>query len=390
MALTKIDISLMENTGTTANKLLVYDGSGNLPAVDASQLTNVSTGITESSSDPTISTNPAGGVGTEWMNTTSGEVYICTDATAGANVWTNVGAGSGDVAPWSYQGDAYAYSQGGQRDGASTSNVIDRWSLTTDGNAVDVGDLTQATQSSTGSSDGDYGYVSAGQSGTTVDSVERFAFGSSVTCADIGTLSVGHNEDPGGSYTATRAYIHNGGGTNVIERFAFGSSVTGVDVGDAVWSGNGHGGANSPTYGYIAGGSSTAASNIQKYSYAATANSVDVGNLVTSSTYVGENANSQTHGYIMGGHNGAYLNVIQKWAYSSDSNSTDVGNLLYTGNSTQGAASATHAYCVGGGNASSQFQNIQKVPFATDGDSTNVGTLSGSSPQTSMCSVNQP
>jgi hypothetical protein len=315
-------------------------------------------------------------------------MYICTDATAGENVWTNVGAGSGDVAPWSYQGDAYAYSQGGQR--PSVSNIIDRWSLTTDGNAVDCGDLAQIRQSATGSSDGDYGYVSAGQSGTTVDSVERFAFGSSVTCADIGTLTVGHNEDPGGSYTATHAYIHNGGGTNVIERYAFGSSVTGADVGDSLWSGNGYGGANSPTYGYMAGGASTAASNIQKYSYAATANSVDVGNLVTNAIYVGENANSQTHGYIMGGHNGAYLNVIQKWAYSSDSNSTDVGNLLYTGNSTQGAASATHAYCVGGGNASSQFQNIQKVPFATDGDSTNVGTLSGSSPQTSMCSVNQP
>ena len=99
MALTKVDISLMENTGTTANKLLVYDGSGNLPAVDGSQITNVATGITESSSDPTISTNPSGGVGTEWCNTTSGEMYICTDATAGANVWTNVGAGSGNIAP---------------------------------------------------------------------------------------------------------------------------------------------------------------------------------------------------------------------------------------------------------------------------------------------------
>ena len=76
MALTKIDISLMENTGTTANKLLVYDGSGNLPVVDGSQLTGISTGITESTSDPTISTNPSGGVGTVFQNTTSGEMYV--------------------------------------------------------------------------------------------------------------------------------------------------------------------------------------------------------------------------------------------------------------------------------------------------------------------------
>jgi hypothetical protein len=55
--------------------------------------------ITKSSSDPTISTNPAGGVGTVWANTTSGEMYICTTATAGANVWTNVGPGTGSVIP---------------------------------------------------------------------------------------------------------------------------------------------------------------------------------------------------------------------------------------------------------------------------------------------------
>jgi hypothetical protein len=36
MAVTKIDISMMQNTGITASKLLVYDGSGNLPAVDGS------------------------------------------------------------------------------------------------------------------------------------------------------------------------------------------------------------------------------------------------------------------------------------------------------------------------------------------------------------------
>jgi hypothetical protein len=44
--------------------------------------------ITKSSSDPTISTNPAGGVGTVYLNTTSGDMYSCTDATAGSNVWT--------------------------------------------------------------------------------------------------------------------------------------------------------------------------------------------------------------------------------------------------------------------------------------------------------------
>tara|TARA_R110000823_G_scaffold241598_2_gene366258 strand:+ start:286 stop:519 length:234 start_codon:yes stop_codon:yes gene_type:complete len=54
-------------------------------------------GITFNSSDPATGTNPSGGVGTVYANTTSGEVYICTDSTSGSNVWTNVGDGTGNI-----------------------------------------------------------------------------------------------------------------------------------------------------------------------------------------------------------------------------------------------------------------------------------------------------
>jgi hypothetical protein len=54
-------------------------------------------GITTSSSDPALDTNPSGGLGTMFVNTTSGEMYICTDATAGDNVWKNVGSGTGHI-----------------------------------------------------------------------------------------------------------------------------------------------------------------------------------------------------------------------------------------------------------------------------------------------------
>ena len=87
------------DSGTTANKLVVLGGSG-LPAVDGSLLTGI-VSYTKSASDPTISTNPSGGVGTEWVNHTTGKQFICTDATAGENVWKCSGGGaSGDVAPF--------------------------------------------------------------------------------------------------------------------------------------------------------------------------------------------------------------------------------------------------------------------------------------------------
>jgi hypothetical protein len=79
-------------TAMAASKL-----SGALPAISGAALTNLPSEITKSSSDPTIATNPAGGVGTVFLNTTSGEMFSLTDATAGANVWTNIGDGTGRV-----------------------------------------------------------------------------------------------------------------------------------------------------------------------------------------------------------------------------------------------------------------------------------------------------
>ena len=131
------------DTGTTANKLVLLDGSGKIPAVDGSLLTGI-VGATKSTSDPTISTNPSGGVGTEWHNKTTGQMYICTDATAGANVWKNVGAGSGDIKPAAFQGETFGYHMGGYYVSGSwtLTNTIQKYSFTTDANATDVSDLT--------------------------------------------------------------------------------------------------------------------------------------------------------------------------------------------------------------------------------------------------------
>jgi len=65
-------------------------GSGG-GATTLAELTDSTTATT----DPLITSNLT--VGHFWINSTSGEAYVCTDATADANVWTNIGAGAGDV-----------------------------------------------------------------------------------------------------------------------------------------------------------------------------------------------------------------------------------------------------------------------------------------------------
>jgi len=76
------------------------------PTGDGSQLTGISTvtdfasltDTTVSASDPSVSSNPSA-TGHIWINKTSGEQFVCTDATSGANVWTNVGDGTGEISP---------------------------------------------------------------------------------------------------------------------------------------------------------------------------------------------------------------------------------------------------------------------------------------------------
>ena len=335
MALTKIDISLMENTGTTANKLLVYDGSGNLPAVDASQLTNVSTGITESSSDPTISTNPAGGVGTEWCNTTSGEVYICTDATAGANVWTNVGAGTGNVAPFHGEGSQYSYCAGG---GYSPSNVIDRFNFSSSVTSTDVGNLYLNGNSPSGTS-----YGNAGASSTT----HGYAFG---------------------GYTNTNPYNHVS-----IDKWTFASATANAtDVGDLTVARRYISGCSSTTHGYGAGGYvSGTVDVIDKFPFATDSNASDVGNL-TAAHSGGQCNHSSTHGYyfLQGS------TAINKFAFASDGNATAYGGTTHATSVLHGAGtcSSTHGYFIN--DASTSGGTIAKFSFASEGNSTQPGVLS--------------
>jgi hypothetical protein len=72
--------------------------TGALPAIDGSAITNYGCkSVIKSASDPLISTNPSGGVGTLWANTSNGKMYTCINATAGQNIWRNIGPHSGNI-----------------------------------------------------------------------------------------------------------------------------------------------------------------------------------------------------------------------------------------------------------------------------------------------------
>ena len=372
------------DVGTTAGKILQVDGSGNLPAVDGSLLTGVES-FTKSASDPTVSTNPSTGVGTEWVNTTNGEIYICTDATAGANVWTNVGPGTGNIAPAYYGGETYGYVAGGQAGGVDwapphfVSNQISRFAFAS-GNASDFGsDLAVAVRYCAGASSSTHGYTVGGE---TTNHIQKFTMASSSNATDIGNATVSKEGSMG---TNSETYGYHAGGypyCNDIGRWSFASDGNATDWADLA-ANSGFAMACSDwdnDYGYV---STINTDQIQKFPFASQTNSVDTTQNLTLVVNHGGSNSSATHGYSAGGSNTSPHNHIDKFQFNTSNHATDVGNLA-TGRQYVGQthpSSLTYGYsCCGtlSGGPSGGTNTIEKFSFSSDGNASDVGDLAES------------
>ena len=367
------------DVGTTANKLVQLDGSGKLPAVDGSQLTNVSTS-TNSSSNPTITTNPSGGVGTEWHNTSTGDMYICTDATAGANVWKNVGTGEDNIGTYKFQGDTYAWRIGGGTGGIR----IERYPFASQTNATDVGAcLAYGSLSCVGGAKSKTHGFRVGGDSTGSTPIDKFVFTSGTpTVTDHGDLATGVY---GAACAGNGDHIWKAGGyasgglIDDIEKFATATDSNATKTGD-LNTGVAYlaGGQSSETNGYMAGGHTgnygPSSSPIRKWSFASDGNSTSPASLYQNQSYTSSNS-STTHGYAHGGYPG--INVIQKFTFAADNNATDVGDLVVAGDYCIGSSSNTHGYCAG--NRNSPQNTIERYSFSADGNSTDWADLSHSS-----------
>ena len=360
------------DTGTTNGKVLVLDGSGNMPAIAAASMTGIAS-ATKSASDPTLSTNPATGLGTKWINTTSGAIFILTDATAGSNVWTNTGGTSGDIAPYSYGGELSGYAMGGGADSGPTQNArIDKYSFASDGDGVASGSTLSVSrvymgavqvQSSTD------GYTHGGYSGGYKSLLNKFSFASAGTATTPGQLTtVGAASN--GCNSKTHGY-RTGGNSSAgatIDRWPFATDTNATDVGDLLTTMANHSSSTEgDTYGYVAN-----AGVISKFAFASSANAVATTQTMTNRQSLGGNSSS-THGYTTGGWNGsAAVNEIHKYAFSSSVNASDIANLIGARTAVTSSTSVTHGYTASGGASDLQ---IEKHTFASDSDSTNVGNL---------------
>ena len=376
MAVNKLDITMMEDVGTSANQLLQRDGSGNMPAVNASQVSGLSE-FTTSTSDPVITTNPSGGVGSLWYNKTSGEMYVCTDATAGANVWTNVGEGTGDV-QLKYRGDNYGFAQGAGITPAS--NVIDKWPFASDSNATDHGDLVvYGTSRGAASGSDTHGYHLGGASNGTgnVNNIQKYQFSTAGNSSDIADLVAGRHNNSGHN-SATYGYTSGGYAAPLhnIEKHSFASDSNATTVGTLTVMHYGGGSNSSLTHAYHTGGSTTSEADfntIEKWSMVSDANATDVGDITGNRGQSG-GTSSGDHGYIAGGYQGGATNIIERFPFATDSNGSDVGDLGAAEHGASGQSGPNHGYCAGGDNGGAR-NNIYKYAYASSGGGTDIADL---------------
>jgi hypothetical protein len=358
--------------GMAANKL-----SGALPAVDGSALTNIPSSVTKSASDPAIDTNPAGGVGTMWANTTSGEMYVLTDATAGENVWFNVGGGTGDVSPFHGWGVIAGFAAGGNT--GSYSNVIDKHSFTADGNATDHADLNASRQNPAGASSTTHGYSQGGYSAPTIyEMIDKFPFASQTNASNIANITQARY---GASGSSSTTHMYCVGGTDnssyldTVDKSTFSSDANSTDVGNLITGTEGCASANSNTHLYASGGigpGNAITTRIEKIAYASDTNGISVGDIIPSQTYV-TGVSSSTHGYTAGGSTAPISNQINTFSFSSDGDATDVGDLTVSRGQMAGTSSTISGYFSGG----SPITNvIDKFAYSTNANTTDVGDLS--------------
>jgi len=348
------------------------------------------------------SNNPTLAAGEFGFETDTGKLKLGDGSTA----WSSLNYFEATIVPWAYQGENSGYTAGGNINPFATSNVIDKFPFSSDGNATDVGDLTVGRGGGAGLTSETDGYAAGGQSWTPANPywdqrniVDKTPFSSDANSTDVGDLQGTKIGGVGSASSSENGYVFGGcgyatpsppGGNNLlqIDKFPFSGSFAITNVGDLLATPNNYtgqvAGVTSTTHGYRAGGcySSIGTNQLEKFSFSTDGNATDVGDL-TDAIYGASGTSSSDAGYVSGGRQFSgpvNQTKVQCTPFASDTGTTCVGALVQGQHySTASQSSTTAGYATAGmwPNSMTPAGNIiQKFPFSTEGNSTDVGDLS--------------
>jgi hypothetical protein len=385
--------------GTTAtftgnvSSSLTSTGSFGMVLVGGSVLASADGFDYTSGSSPVVTTNPSS-VGSTWINTTSGEIFVATDITAGENVWK--GTNSSSIAP---QAVTYFGARGVWAGGypeAAGLNVIDYITIATTGNATDFGDLTRSSYDPSACADSSKGVFGGGKAGNTDHNViDYVTISTTGNATDFGDLTVAR-QGPAALSDGTRG-IWGGGSagnsrSNTIDYITIATTGNAVDFGDLTLSRQHPGAASNGTRGMWAGGyigGNPSYTKVMDYVTIATlGNATSFGDLDTwGAAYVGGTSNG-TRGMFAGGYSSSYKNWILYVTIATTGNSADFGDLTLARKNIAAASDGTKGVFGGGRTSASPYymDTLDYVTMASTGNAVDFGDLSVARDRPGACS----
>ena len=301
-------------------------------------------------SNPGLDTNPTDGLGTKWINTTSGQIFICNDATTDANHWIGQ-AGTALVGPrcvWAGGNSDYA----DEHEPGSKINEISYVVPTTLGDATDFGDLLYVNQAFAGTSNGtnERGIFAGGKGATDPGTVIQYITISSASNAtDLSDL-VEAMGGPGASSNGTSDRASFSGGNRA---------------------------AIPPNY-------DRASDMIQYITISSSANAIDQGNLTIARDYTSGTDNGtddrgiNAAGRLDGGVSGN-TNSINYWTISSTGNAAAFGTLTGARFKPWTCSNDTNNRGLFGGGelagVTNPTNNIEYITISSTGNGTDFGDM---------------
>jgi hypothetical protein len=256
------------------------------------------------------------------------------------------------------------------------TNTIDYITISTTGNAIDFGDLTNARRGSSSTfASSTRGCFSNGFSTAAENRIDYITISSTGNAATFGnTLTAFYSAT--GLANSTRGIIAGGvPSSNVIQYATIASTGNTVDFGDTSFAGGYKSACASSTRGIIAGGTS---SNVIDFIIISTlGNSSDFGDLTQARGALAGGSNS-TRGIFGGGTTPTLSNVIDYITISTTGNAIDFGDLLSVYSFPSFCASSTRGVWSGGYSPTpgTAVNVIQYATIASTGNTVDFGDMS--------------
>ena len=269
---------------------------------------------------------------------------------------------------------------GGEVPGSpGVTDTIDYVEFTSQGNAVDFGNLSQARRKAASVSSSTRGIFAGGATPSATDTIDFITILSTGNASDFGNL-LSNSDDSSqcfGGGNDTRGIFAGGyNDVNVIQYITNASTGNATDFGDLITGRFDHAGFASPTRTFFAAGKNTPASpdtqiNIEFVTIATTGNGTDFGDM-TVATRGPSGASSNTRGLMAANAQGGG-NSIEFITMATSGNAKRFGDLTVSRSEILAGGTSNNIRALFGGGSTSTI--IDFVKIASEGNAIDFGDL---------------